>query len=126
MIVEHLDRLRDIVQEDVGQRGLRADPQRNLVSETSGDFRAACVTITDQRSPSPAGTALAGLAIVTGFFIPTANPPAGETDGPLGAVFLARASCRWACGWRSPSTISAHAPSTRVWKFAACATPCLW
>ena len=29
--------------------------------------------------------------IVTGFFIPTAEPPAGETDGPLGAVFLARA-----------------------------------
>src|SRR5207249_4738871 len=27
----------------------------------------------------------------TGFFIPTAQPPAGETDGPLGALFLARA-----------------------------------
>ena len=31
------------------------------------------------------------LAIVTGFFIPTGQPPCGETDGPLGAVFLARA-----------------------------------
>ena len=31
------------------------------------------------------------LAVVTGFFIPTATPPAGETDGPLGALFLARA-----------------------------------
>src|SRR5262249_23099895 len=27
----------------------------------------------------------------TGFWIPTAQPPAGETDGPLGALFLARA-----------------------------------
>ena len=31
------------------------------------------------------------MGIVTGFFIPHANPPCGETDGPLGAVFLARA-----------------------------------
>ena len=31
------------------------------------------------------------LIVVTGFFIPTAQPPCGETDGPLGAVFLARA-----------------------------------
>jgi hypothetical protein len=30
------------------------------------------------------------VAIVTGFFIPDANPPAAETDGPLGALFLAR------------------------------------
>ncbi|MCI0378002.1 MAG: DUF4392 domain-containing protein, partial [Gemmataceae bacterium] len=39
------------------------------------------------------------LAIVTGFYIPTAQPPAGETDGPLGAVFLARAL--WPLGIRT-------------------------
>ncbi len=78
-----LDRLRNLVQEDVGNRGLRSDPERNLISETAGDFRAACADL--------AGSAAPGLAVVTGFFIPTANPPAGETDGPLGAVFLARA-----------------------------------
>jgi hypothetical protein len=78
-----LERMRDIVQQDVGSRGLRADPQRNLVSETAGDFRAACHSLAAAASP--------GLAIVTGFFIPAADPPAGETDGPLGAVFLARA-----------------------------------
>jgi hypothetical protein len=33
----------------------------------------------------------ARLIVVTGFYIPTATPPAGETDGPLGALFLARA-----------------------------------
>jgi hypothetical protein len=31
------------------------------------------------------------LAIVTGFYIPAATPPCAETDGPLGALFLARA-----------------------------------
>lgn len=86
-----LDRMRNVVQEDVGNRGLRADAGRNLISDTSDDFRAACGHLVGTQSLSPAGTALAGLAIVTGFFIPTAEPPAGETDGPLGAVFLARA-----------------------------------
>jgi D-glutamate cyclase len=78
-----LDRMCDVVQADVGKRGLRADPARNLVTETAGDFRAACAHLAGASSP--------GLAIVTGFLIPTADPPAGETDGPLGAVFLARA-----------------------------------
>ena len=31
------------------------------------------------------------MAIITGFYITGGKPPAGETDGPLGAVFLARA-----------------------------------
>jgi hypothetical protein len=82
-MIARLDRLRDIVQEDVGGRGLRTDPERNLISETAHDFGAACASLAAAESP--------GLAIVTGFFIPTADPPAGETDGPLGAVFLARA-----------------------------------
>jgi hypothetical protein len=77
-----LDRMRDVVQEDVGHRGLRTEPQRNLITETEGDFRAACHSL--------AGTSVPALAIVTGFFIPTATPPSAETDGPLGAVFLAR------------------------------------
>jgi hypothetical protein len=31
------------------------------------------------------------VAVVTGFYIATAEPPCAETDGPLGALFLARA-----------------------------------
>jgi len=77
------DRLRDAIQEDIGGRGLRSDPQRNLINACADDFRAACHEIAATPSPS--------IAIVTGFFIPTATPPAGETDGPLGALFLARA-----------------------------------
>jgi uncharacterized protein YcsI (UPF0317 family) len=73
----------EIIQEDVGQRGLRTDPADNLITATAGDFEAACRSIAE--------TADATVGVVTGFFIPTADPPAGETDGPLGAVFLARA-----------------------------------
>jgi hypothetical protein len=78
-----LNQLRDIIQEDVGKRGLRTDPERNLVNACPGDFTAACHSLAIHPAP--------GLAVVTGFFIPTATPPAGETDGPLGALFLARA-----------------------------------
>jgi uncharacterized protein YcsI (UPF0317 family) len=73
----------DIIQEDVGQRGLRTDPADNLITATAGDFEAACRSIAEASN--------AAVGVVTGFFIPTADPPAGETDGPLGAVFLARA-----------------------------------
>jgi hypothetical protein len=77
------DRLRDIIQEDVANRGLRAEPDHNLVTETVDDLREACQSLASEPAPD--------LVIVTGFFIPTADPPAPETDGPLGAIFLARA-----------------------------------
>ncbi len=80
---ERLAALRDLIQRDVGNRGLRTDPDDNLVSRTAGDFAAACRSIAEE--PSPA------VCVVTGFYIPHARPPACETDGPLGAVFLARA-----------------------------------
>lgn len=71
-----------IIQEDIGNRGLRSEPASNLITATAGDFRRACQALADH--PQPA------IAVVSGFFIPTAQPPAGETDGPLGALFLAR------------------------------------
>ncbi len=82
-MADFLNRMRDIVQEDIGKRGLRTEAARNLINACPDDFRLACQSLAT--TPNP------GLAIVTGFFIPTAQPPAGETDGPLGAVFLARA-----------------------------------
>lgn len=78
-----LNGIRDVIQEDVGKRGLRADPRRNLINAFPDDFANACRNLAETRD--------AHVAIVTGFFIPTADPPAGETDGPLGALFLARA-----------------------------------
>jgi hypothetical protein len=73
----------DLIQEDAGNRGLRADPADNLVTRTAGDFEAACRSIAAADKPA--------LAVVTGFYIAHADPPCGETDGPLGALFLARA-----------------------------------
>jgi hypothetical protein len=79
----NLTALRDLIQDDVGKRGLRTDPECNLINACPDDFAAACRSIAEHPAPV--------LAVVTGFFIRTAAPPAGETDGPLGAVFLARA-----------------------------------
>src|SRR3712207_5148495 len=78
-----LEAIRDLIQEDVGQRGLRTDPLDNLITACPNDFHAACRSLAD--------TPDAVLGVVTGFFIPHGQPPAAETDGPLGAVFLARA-----------------------------------
>ena len=47
------------------------------------DFAASCRSIAETAKPS--------LSVVTGFYIADAEPPCGETDGPLGALFLARA-----------------------------------
>ncbi len=71
------------VQTDPGNRGLARDPRDNLFTACPGDFAAACRSIADH--PEPA------IDVFTGFYIPTATPPAHETDGPLGGVFLVRA-----------------------------------
>jgi D-glutamate cyclase len=78
-----IDQLCEIIQDDVNGRGLRAVPENNLLTAARGGLHAAALDLA--RSAQPA------LAIVTGFYIPTATPPCGETDGPLGALFLARA-----------------------------------
>src|SRR5947209_861881 len=78
-----LTQIRNLIQEDVGGRGLRSDPAANLITACRDDFAAACHSL--------AGTAKPVIGIVTGFFIPYAEPPCGETDGPLGAIFLTRA-----------------------------------
>jgi hypothetical protein len=85
MIDSALEKMRDLVQEDVGRRGLRTHPDANLISAAPGDFSLACRSI--------AGTSRPVLAVVTGFLIVDAEPPSAETDGPLGALFLARALC---------------------------------
>jgi hypothetical protein len=78
-----LDEICDLIQVDVGNRGLRTDPVENLITACPRDFQKACRNISE--TPHPV------VAVVTGFFIPHAHPPCGETDGPLGALFLARA-----------------------------------
>jgi len=69
------------VQTDPGNRGLARDPDDNLFTATAGDFERAC--------RSMASASLTRIGLLTGFYVPTANPPAFETDGPLGSLFLA-------------------------------------
>jgi hypothetical protein len=78
-----LTAMRDAVQTDPGGRGLAAVPGDNLFTACPGDFEAACRSIAAEPIPV--------LGVVTGFFIAHADPPCGETDGPPGALFLARA-----------------------------------
>lgn len=78
-----LDTMRDLIQQDIGNRGLRTDPATNLITACPHDFAAACRSI----CAAPA----AAIGVVTGFYIPHGEPPCAETDGPLGALFLARA-----------------------------------
>jgi hypothetical protein len=77
-----LDRILALIQNDPGGRGLRRDPNDNLITATTGDFERACLAIAEHTDPK--------IAIVTGFTIPSVDPPCGETDGPLGALYLAR------------------------------------
>jgi hypothetical protein len=78
-----LTAMRDAIQVDPGGRGLATDPHDNLFTACPDDFEAACKSIASRTN--------AALAIFTGFGILSADPPAGETDGPLGALFLAQA-----------------------------------
>jgi hypothetical protein len=83
MSADLLDTIRNVIQDDVGNRGLRTDPAENLVTACAADLPAACRGLAE--TPRPA------VAVITGFFIPHGQPPCAETDGPLGALFLARA-----------------------------------
>jgi hypothetical protein len=76
-------KLRDVlgvIQHDPGNRGLARDPVANLFNACPDDLAAACQSLAEHPDPV--------LVVVTGFWIPAAGQ--GETDGPLGAVYLAR------------------------------------
>ncbi len=86
MTDEKLAAILAAVQTDPGHRGLARDPHDNLFTACPGDFAAACRSIAE--SPR------AVVHVVTGFIIPSVEPPTFETDGPLGAVFVARSLFR--------------------------------
>jgi hypothetical protein len=54
-----------------------------LARYTAGSLRRAATSLLDTPSLK--------VGIITGFFVPAADPPAAETDGPVGAVQLAAA-----------------------------------
>jgi hypothetical protein len=84
------------VQVDPGNRGLA-----RLFHHFPQDFEAACRSIAEMPH--------AACMIHTGFFIPSAEPPAFETDGPPGAAFLMRAleTLRIPCSVRSEEPVLA-------------------
>src|SRR5262245_5504840 len=75
--------IRDAIQCDVGNRGMARDPTDNLLTAFPNDLTDACRSIANHAAPR--------VGIVTGFMIPTVDPPTGETDGPPGALLLAQA-----------------------------------
>jgi len=83
---DRLRLIRNAIQIDVGHRGLARDPDDNLFTACADDFASACRSLAEHPAPR--------VGIVTGFMIPSVDPPTGETDGPPGAIFLARALTR--------------------------------
>ena len=67
-------------------------PIRSLAALCRGDLRAAAESLA--RHPSPV------VAVLTGFYVPGAAPPAAETDGPVGAAQLVAALAEVGLGAR--------------------------
>jgi hypothetical protein len=77
---ERLERLEALVRRDPAGRGLiSSEADRGVLC--AGHLSGAVKSLVENPGP---------VAILTGFFIPHANPAAAETDGPPGAVTLGR------------------------------------
>lgn len=70
------------------ERLIRTDPARRGLIATEAEFGPLLSGHLALAAEELAAHATC-VGIVTGFFIPTAEPPAAETDGPLGAALLA-------------------------------------
>jgi hypothetical protein len=70
-----VDRIEDLVHEDVG-RNVGA-----LFAATRGNLWRAATALASEAVPH--------IGLLTGFFVPLSNPPAAETDGPVGTALLA-------------------------------------
>jgi D-glutamate cyclase len=78
--LDKIARIEIMCGQDVG-RGIQP-----LVHAAKGGLLAAARAIAEHPLPH--------VAIITGFFLPQANPPAAETDGPIGCAQLAAALTR--------------------------------
>jgi hypothetical protein len=75
-----IDRIETLIHRDVG-RGMDA-----VFQATRGGLWGAASALA--ASPAPR------IGLITGFFVPGADPPAAETDGPAGAALMARGFVR--------------------------------
>jgi hypothetical protein len=71
-----IDRIETLIHRDVG-RGMEA-----VFQATRGSLSTAASALAASTAPR--------IGLITGFFVPGANPPAAETDGPAGAALMAR------------------------------------
>ena len=77
---DRVGRRESLVRREPADRGLiSSEADRGVLCE--GHLAGAALSLSSKRGP---------VAILTGFFIPHGDPPAAETDGPPGAVTLAR------------------------------------
>jgi hypothetical protein len=72
-----VDCIEQIVHDDVGRN------VDELFRASKGGLFSAATSLTQTSRPI--------VGIITGFYVPLGNPPAAETDGPLGAAMLAAA-----------------------------------
>ena len=107
---EKLEAIVAAVQTDPGNRGLARDPHDNLFTATAGQLQAACRSIADHPSPV--------VAIFTGFWIPSATPPAFETDGPPGVWLLGNVLLPMGCCvslyWEQEQVTQESSPVTHL------------
>ena len=71
------------------ERIIRSDPARRGLIASEDRFPPLCPGHLEFAATELAKNGKA-IGIVTGYYVPRANPPAAETDGPLGAAMLAR------------------------------------
>ncbi len=76
-----LDELETLIRRDPAMRGLISSEAR-FGRLCPGHFAAAAKSLSER---------IGTVAILTGFYVPAADPPTAETDGPPGAVRLAQA-----------------------------------
>ncbi|UCE06964.1 MAG: DUF4392 domain-containing protein [bacterium] len=81
-IAQIINQLEWFIQTDMSHRGIHHLPGENLCTYCQGNLYRAIKFLAENAGCQ--------VGIVTGFYVPTANPPAPETDGPPGALFLAR------------------------------------
>ncbi|HEX9971288.1 MAG TPA: glutamate cyclase domain-containing protein [bacterium] len=81
-ICQTIHQLEWLIQTDLGHRGIHHLPGNNLCTFCQGNLYRAVKFLAENPGIE--------IAVATGFFIPTANPPAPENDGLPGALFIAR------------------------------------
>ncbi|MBV8133192.1 MAG: DUF4392 domain-containing protein [Alphaproteobacteria bacterium] len=72
-----VDRIEQLIHVDVGRN------ITGLFEAARGGLQSAASALVNARSGK--------VGLITGFYVPQGNPPAAETDGPVGAALLAKA-----------------------------------